>query len=211
MPDLVSEAVEAYALQHTAPESPVRKALSAETHQKTHAPNMLVGPVAGAFLQLLVRLSGARRILELGCFTGYSALAMAEAMPEDGRIVTCDIDAQTTAIAKEFWGRSPHGAKIELRLGPALDTLRTLDGPFDLAFIDADKPPYIDYYEAVLPMMRPGGLIVCDNTLLHGAVLAPKDDVARGMDAFNKRVASDERVTALFLPLRDGLMIAQKK
>lgn len=211
MPDLVSDAVDTYTRTHTTPQSDLRAELAAVTHKKTDAPGMLIGPVEAQLLQTFVRLLQARRILELGCFTGYSALSMAEAMGDDGRLITCDINEETTAIARAFWARSPHGSKIELRLGPAIETIRQLDGPFDLVFIDADKLPYVDYWEATVPLVRPGGLIVADNTLSHGSVLDPVTEVARAMDAFNRHVVADDRVDVVLLPVRDGVTVAQKR
>ncbi len=211
MPDLVSDAVDAYARVHTTPQSDLRAELAAVTHEKTDAPNMLIGPVEAQLLQTFVRLLQARCILELGCFTGYSALSMAEAMGDGGRLITCDVNEETTAIARAFWARSPHGSKIELRLGPAIETIRHLDGPFDMVFIDADKLPYIDYWEATVPLVRPGGLIVADNTLSHGSVLDPVTEVARAMDAFNRHVVADDRVDVVLLPVRDGVTVAQKR
>ena len=172
---------------------------------------MQVGNLEGSFLKLLVKISKAKRILEIGTFTGYSALAMAEAMPAGGRLVTCDIDDQTTVIAREFWGNSPHGGKIELRLGPALETIRKIRGPLDFVFIDADKTNYIHYWNACIPKMRRGGLILADNVLWSGKVLCPRDSTTRAIVAFNRHVAKDKRVEAVMLTVRDGITLAYKK
>jgi len=211
MLSLLPEAVDRYAAEHSEPESALLKSLVRETFAKTVMPQMQVGRLEGAFLRLLVRLTRARRVLEIGTFTGYSALAMAEGLPPGGRLITCDVDPEATAIARRHWARSPHGRKIDLRLGPALETLETLKGPFDMVFIDADKTNYLRYYEAVLPKVRRGGLIVADNVLWSGRVLAPKDESDRALAAYGSRVARDRRVEAVMLTVRDGMMLAYKK
>jgi caffeoyl-CoA O-methyltransferase len=172
---------------------------------------MMVGYCEGLLLKLLVRLMNARRVLEIGTFTGYSALCLAEGLPEDGRLVTCDVDAAATTIARRYWARSPHGAKITLELRPALETIATLQGPIDLVFIDADKPGYVRYWEACLPLLRTGGVVAADNTLWSGKVLAPsgQDDLA--IAAFNDHVARDPRVEKVVLPVRDGVTVAVKR
>jgi caffeoyl-CoA O-methyltransferase len=171
---------------------------------------MLSGRHEGRFLKLLLSLIGARDVVEIGTFTGYSALSMAEALPADGRLITCDVDLEVADIARRYFARSPHGSKIDLRLGPALATIATLAGPFDAAFIDADKGGYGAYYEALVNKIRPGGLILVDNTLWSGGVLAPADDDARAIDALNRRMASDPRIELVILPLRDGLSVARR-
>jgi caffeoyl-CoA O-methyltransferase len=173
---------------------------------------MQVGRVEGTLLKLLASLAGARRILEIGTYTGYSALCMAEALPDDGQLITCDRSEEFTTVARRFWAESPHGHKIELYLGDALDSLRALDDrPFCMAFIDADKSRYVDYYEEILPRLRPGGLLVVDNVLWSGAVLAPETDDARGIAALNEHVTADERVDNVLLTVRDGVMLARKR
>jgi caffeoyl-CoA O-methyltransferase len=176
-----------------------------------NAPHMQVGRVEGAFLRLLVKLAQARRVLELGTFTGYSALMMAEGLPDNGELVTCDIDQNAVAMAQEFFSRSPHGKKIHVRMGPALETLKSLQGPFDLAFIDADKMNYSAYYDAVVPLLRSGGLLVADNTLWSGRVLNPADPSDHALVEFNKKVAADPRVEKVLLTVRDGMMLALKR
>jgi caffeoyl-CoA O-methyltransferase len=155
---------------------------------------------------------GARRVLEIGTFTGYSALCMAEGLPDDGELITLDRDPEATRVARDFFDRSPHGRKIRLALGDALESLRALpaSSPFDLAFIDADKERYLDYYEEILPRLRPGGLLVADNTLWSGRVLDPQAATDRAIAAFNARLTSDPRVENVLLPVRDGLMLARK-
>jgi len=176
----------------------------------TAFPQMQVGHIEGAFLRMLVRLLGARRVLELGTFTGYSALVMAEGLPEDGKLITCDIDQEVTEIAKRYWSRSPHQNKIEFMPGPALDTLKTIKGPFDMVFIDADKSNYINYWELCLPKTRRGGLLVVDNVLWGGSVLDPADETDRTIAEFNKYVYNDKRVEVVMLPIRDGITLAWK-
>jgi len=174
---------------------------------------MMVGHLEGALLAQLVALTGARRVLEIGTFTGYSALWMASALPDDGSIVTCDISEEHVAIAREAFAAHPDGAKIDSRLGPAIDTIATLDGPFDLVFIDADKSSYDAYYEAVLPKLSPTGVIVVDNVLWRGEVLkgqsADRDTAA--LIAFNDKVRDDARVVAVMLPIRDGITLVRRR
>jgi caffeoyl-CoA O-methyltransferase len=160
---------------------------------------------------MLVRLAGARRVLEIGMFTGYSALMMAEGLPDDGRLITCDVDPKAIEMASRYFAESPHGHKIEVRMGPALDTIKSLEGPFDMVFIDADKGNYSNYYDACMPMVRPGGLIAADNVLWSGRVLAPEDDDTRSIVAFNEKVQSDPRVENVCLTVRDGVMLAWKR
>lgn len=172
---------------------------------------MQVGHLEGSFLRLLLRIAKARRVLEVGTFTGYSALAMAEGLPPGGRLITCDIDPVVTQIARKTWAKSPHGKKIELRLGHALKTLRKLRGTFDAVFIDADKENYIRYWELCVPKVRRGGILLVDNVLWSGRVLRPKDETDRAIVAFNRYVVSDRRVEAVMLTLRDGVTLAYKK
>ena len=159
---------------------------------------------------MLAAMTGARRILEIGMYTGYSTLAWAEGLPKDGRVVTCDINPETTAIAKRYFAESPHGHKIEIKLGPALESLKTVWGPFDICFIDADKENYGAYYEQCLELARPRGLIILDNMLLGGKVLDPADPRAVAVDALNKRIRNDPRVENVLLPVRDGIMLVRK-
>ncbi len=208
---LVPDAIEKYAQAHTEVPAPLFEELRQTTQERMSAPQMQVGRLEGTFLRLLVRMANARRVLEIGTFTGYSALMMAEGLPEDGELITCDVDPKAEAIARDFFARSPPGKKISLRMGPALETLKTLQGPFDLAFIDADKENYSHYYDAVLPLLRPGGLLVADNTLWSGRVLEPKSESDRAIVAFNDKVAADPRVEKVLLTIRDGMMLALKR
>jgi caffeoyl-CoA O-methyltransferase len=202
--------IEDYAERCSKPLSALHDKLWVETYSKTHSPEMMVGPLEGQFLKMLALLTGARRILEIGMFTGYSTLAWAEALPKDGRIVSCDVNSETAEIAKRYFVESPHGHKIEIKLGPAMETLKKIWGPFDICFIDADKENYGAYYEACLALTRPRGLIVLDNMLRGGNVLDPKDAGTIAIDALNKRIRSDERVENVLLPVRDGIMLVRK-
>ena len=209
---IVDERVEAYAVEHTTVLLDLFERLEAETREKTTAPQMMVGRLEGGFLAALVQLTGAKRILELGTFTGYSSISMATALPDDGRIITCDVDPDATAIARRYMDESGHGDKIEIRLGPALETIETLDGPFDLVFIDADKPNYENYYEAVLPKLADDGLLIADNVLWSGRVVEPDDDEStQAILAFNEHVRNDERVTAVMLTVRDGMTLVRRR
>jgi caffeoyl-CoA O-methyltransferase len=211
MEPFINEAVEQFAHDHTEPESDLFLRLRDETYRDMNCPQMQVGRIEGRFLKMLVRLTGARRILEIGMFTGYSALMMAEGLPEDGKIITCDVDPKAEAIARRYFSESPYGHKIEIRMGPALETVNTISGPLDMVFIDADKGNYSDYYEAVLPRVRPGGLIVADNVLWSGRVLHPESPDDHAIVAFDNLVQSDPRVENVCLTVRDGMMLAWKK
>ena len=204
--------LEEYAVRHSMPLSPLLEELAATTREKMgNRWVMLSGQLQGTLLQMLAASVGARRILEIGTFTGFSALMMAAALPDDGELISCEIDPEAIALAGSFFARSPHGGKIEIREGPALDTLKTLEGPFDLVFIDADKESYLAYYEAALPLLAPNGIIAVDNVLWMGRVLDPKDESDRVIVAFNEHVSRDERVWNMLLPIRDGLMLIRHK
>ncbi|MBT5867257.1 MAG: methyltransferase [Nitrospinaceae bacterium] len=203
--DFIDEKIEDYAYRHTSEESALLKSLEEETYDKLEIPHMTTGRVEEKLLKLLARMAGARRILEVGTFGGYSALSMAEALPEDGILMTCDIDPVAIAFAKKYFSQSEHGKKITLLEGPALESLKNIAGPFDMAFIDADKENYSNYYEAILPLIRPGGLIAVDNVLWSGRVLDPQDPADRAIHEFNERVVQDQRVESVLLTVRDGL------
>lgn len=208
---LVPEPIEEYAAAHTEPLAQLFDDLREETYAKTSAPQMQVGRIEGNFLKLLVKLSRARRVLELGMFTGYSALMMAEGLPDDGELITCDIDPRAEEIARRYFQRSPHGRKIQIRIGPGLETIKTLKAPIDFVFIDADKENYSNYFDAVLPLLPSGGVIVADNTLWSGRVLDPKTESDKAIVAFNEKVARDARVEKVLLTVRDGMMLIRKK
>lgn len=213
MNNMIPQPIEDYARAHSTGASPLVAELEAYTRAHRDDAQMLIGPLEGALLKLLIALIGARRVLEVGLFTGYSALTMAEALPDDGKLISCDINPRTTAIARRFFARSPHGGKIEVRLGPALDTLRALQGsaPFDLVFLDADKENYPAYYGLAMPLLRTGGLLVADNTLWSGRVLAPQSDSDRALAAFNAKVQQDPAVNNVLLTVRDGVMVVRKR
>jgi len=211
MINLVSKNIERYAQAHSSPEGTLFKALQRVTRAKTQFPEMLVGPLEGNFLKLLVRLTRAKKVLEIGTFTGYSALKMAEALPATGRLISLDIDPINTRLARTFWKKSRAGRKITLKIGPAVQTLKSLKGPFDLVFIDADKRNYLAYWNACIPLMRHGGLLVVDNVLWSGRVLSPQDALSRAVNTFNKKVRADRRVEVVMLPIRDGITLALKK
>jgi caffeoyl-CoA O-methyltransferase len=211
MLNYLPEAIEAYANEHTTPLHEAFDALTAHTQANTDMPQMQVGRVEGTFLKLLVRSIGATRVLEIGTFTGYSALAMADGLPDGGEVITCDIDREATAIAREFWAKHPAGERISLKLGRALDTIDALEGPFDLVFIDADKASYIEYWEACVPKVRPHGLILADNVLWSGKVLDPQEPDDHAIVAFNEHVAKDDRVDLVTLTVRDGVVLACKR
>jgi caffeoyl-CoA O-methyltransferase len=210
---IIPEKIEAYCLHHTSPRGKLLQELEKYTRRYCDDSQMLIGPHEGALLAMLVRLSGARRILEIGTFTGYSALCMAEALPKTGRLTTCEIRPERAEIARSFFGRSRHGHKIRIHLGPALETLTVVprSEKLDFVFLDADKENYVNYYEAVLPRLRRGGLIVADNVLWSGRVLAPKKKTDRAMVRFNRHVRRDPRVECVMLPVRDGVGLIRKR
>jgi caffeoyl-CoA O-methyltransferase len=211
---LVPPEIEAYTEAHTSPRPPLFDDLRRITYATMPSPHMQVGRVEGTLLKMLVALSGARRVVEIGTFTGFSALCMAEALPEGGELVTCDRDPEAAKTAQEFFDRSPHGPKIRLLLGDALETARGLPAGawIDLVFLDADKERYVDYYEELLPRVRPGGLVVADNTLWSGHVLSPRpgEETDQAIVAYNRHVTTDPRVENTLLSVRDGIMLARK-
>jgi caffeoyl-CoA O-methyltransferase len=204
--------VERYCEEHTTPPAERLAAVARETHEQLEAPQMLTGTVEGRFLEMLVWASGARRVLEIGTYSGYSALSMAAALPDGGRIVTCEISEKHAEFAQRHIDASPYADRIEIRLGPALETIASLEGPFDLVFIDADKPGYAGYYEATLPLLAERGLIVIDNTLWSGNVVDPGPDDANGqaLAALNDRIVGDDRVAVVQLPVRDGVTLVRR-
>jgi len=210
---IVPQEIERYAEAHTTPPPPLLAELAAETEATLQSPQMLTGPIEGRLLEQLVFVSGARRVLELGTYSGYSSLSMAAALPPDGRIDTCEIDERHAEVARRYIARSPYADRITVHLGPALETIAHLEGEFDLVFIDADKPNYVNYYEAVLPRLSPRGLIVADNTIWSGRVVNPEPDDAstQAIVAFNDRVRQDERVVCVQLTVRDGVTLIRRR
>ncbi|MGS1121079.1 class I SAM-dependent methyltransferase [Rhodanobacter sp. UC4436_H3] len=205
-----------YLLDHSLREHPQQLALREATAAHPRA-QMQISPEQGQFMALLVKLIGARRCIEVGVFTGYSALSVALALPEDGHLLACDISAEFTAVGQPFWARAGVAHKIELRLAPARETLDAClaagdAGNYDFAFIDADKTGYDDYYERCLRLLRPGGLLAIDNVLWGGAVAQPaSDDDTRALQALNDKLHHDERIDLSMLPLGDGLSLARKR
>lgn len=209
MKSLVLPDIEAYAEAHSLPESEVCRRLREETYRNMDCPQMVVGPLEGAFLKVMALSVGAGRVLEIGTFTGYSALCMAECLPDDGMVITCDIDPESTDMAKRYWAQSPHGTKIHLRLGPALETMATLTGKFDLIFIDADKANYVNYFRQALELISDQGVILIDNVLWNGDVLthpAPDTNTA-AIQELNRVVHAEPRVSAVLLTIRDGIFL----
>jgi caffeoyl-CoA O-methyltransferase len=215
MPGLVPDDIERYVDEHTTPEPDHLKALAAETREKLSSPQMLSGHVEGRLLETLVYTTGAKRVLEFGTFSGYSALAMAAALPQDGKVVTLELSAERAQVARRHFADSPYGDRIELRLGPALEAVSELQGPFDLVFIDADKAGYLDYYEAALERLSPFGLIVVDNTLWSGRVVPERDEQpdesTQALRRFNDAVVKDDRVVCVMLTIRDGVTLIRKR
>ena len=209
---LVPSDIEAYAETHSMPESSVCRALREETHRTMEYAQMLVGPLEGAFLKMITQLVGAKRVLEIGMFTGYSALCFAEALPEDGTVVTCDIDEKAAAVARRYIAQALFGMKISIRMGPALDTIRTVSGPFDLIFIDADKTNYLNYYRRSLDLLAPNSVILVDNVLWSGEVLKqpPPDESTAAIQELNRTVSADPRVTAVLVTIRDGILVVRR-
>jgi caffeoyl-CoA O-methyltransferase len=210
---IVPDEIDRYVEEHTTPPDPLLAELAAETRATMSAPQMLTGAVEGRFLELLVRATGARRVLEIGTFTGYSALSMAAALPEGGHVDTCDIEETHAEVARRYFARSPHGDRITLHMGPALETIERLGGPWDFVFVDADKPNYRNYYEAVLPRLSERSLIAFDNTLWSGRVAreGEDDESTRALRELNDMLVRDERVTCAMLSVRDGITLVQRR
>lgn len=211
--EIVPDPIERYAEEHTTPPEPLLAELAQETRETLEAPQMLTGTVEGRFLELLVYASGARRVLELGTYSGYSALSMAAGLPPGGSIDTCELDENRAVVARRYIEQSLHADRIQIHLGPALETIGRLEGDFDFVFIDADKPNYVNYYKAVLPRLSQGGCIAADNTLWSGRVLdeADDDEGTRAIKAFNEHVKSDPRVTSVMLTVRDGITLIRPR
>ena len=206
-----------YLLDHSLRESEAARALREETATLSKR-NMQIAPEQGQFMQMLARLTGATSYIDVGVFTGYSSLVMAEVLPANGRILGCDLESEWTDIARRHWKAAGISERIELVLAPALETLNSRieageAGQWDMAFIDADKAEYIDYYEACLKLVRPGGLILADNTLWNGNVADPgvEDEDTQAIRAFNAHVHGDDRVDLSLVPIGDGLTLLRKR
>lgn len=208
------EAIEEYICNHIDAAEPALARLDRDTHVYHLRPRMVSGHLQGRILKMICRMIQPRRVLELGTFTGYSALCFAEGMPEDGEVHTLEIDDEVEDFAQEHFAMSPYGHKVKMIIGDALTTIASLTETYDLVFIDANKRDYLRYYEAVLPLVRPGGFILADNTLWDGKVVTEpdsRDPQTVGINTFNNFVATDPRVEKVILPLRDGLTILWKK
>ena len=213
MDDLVRPEIEDYASASTTPEPDLLQEVARRTEALGERSRMLTGRLEGRLLNFLVGLVQPQQVLEIGCFTGYSALSMAEALPEGGRLYTCEISREHADIAQANFDRSPFGDRIQLCFGPALDTIANLDGPFGFVFVDADKSNYPRYYEAVLPKLAEGGLIAFDNVLWSGRVLDDDDDTddTAAIRTLNARLAQDDRVEVVMLTVRDGLTLVRRR
>jgi caffeoyl-CoA O-methyltransferase len=209
---IVDPAVEAYAEAHTTPQHEVLSLVAEQTREHLESPGMMVGTLEGRFLEMLVYALGARRVLEVGTFSGYSSISMAAGLPPDGRIVTCEISERHAEFARRHIEAAGLSDRIEVRVGPAIDTIRSLEGPFDFVFIDADKPSYVDYYEACLPLLADGGVLAADNTLWSGRVVDDGDheEGTEAIRRFNDHVRDDPRVVSVQLTVRDGVTLVRR-
>jgi caffeoyl-CoA O-methyltransferase len=210
---IVPDEIDAYAEAHTTPPPELLAELAAETRETMSSPQMLTGTVEGRFLQQLVFGVQAKRVLELGTFTGYSSLSMAMALPEGGHIDTCEVSEEHAEVARRYHARSPYSDRITIHMGPALETIEQLGGEWDFVFVDADKENYGNYYEALVPRLAPAGLMAIDNTLWSGRVLDGDDDTetTRSIRELNDRIASDDRVVAVQLTVRDGVTLVRRR
>lgn len=204
-----------YIIDHSVPQSEVLRWLEKQTNIRTNYPQMLCGPVQGAFLGMIVKMTDASRILEIGTFTGYSAICMASALPAGGHLDTLEINDELEDLIREGWERAGVSDRITLYIGDALETLKSMAGNiYDIVYIDANKRQYCDYYEMVLPLLRSGGVIIADDVMMGGKVCSEPpctDPQTKGLMAFNDIVAADTRVESVILPLRDGLSLIRKK
>lgn len=211
--NIINKEIEQYIEKHTTPEDQVMKALNRETYLKTYYPNMLSGSVQGKTLEMISRMIKPERILEIGTFTGYSAIAMAKGLPENGKLITIDINEELESFVRKYIEESGMTDKIEFIVGNALEIIPDLEESFDLVFIDADKEQYVDYYKLLLPKVRKGGFILADNVFWDGRVLEEdhkSDKETKGVKAFNRFVNEDERVEQVILSIRDGVMLIRK-
>ncbi len=212
----IDRGIQEYIIANTVEENPVLRELREETARRPNA-RMQIGPEQGKLMQLLAHAIGARRYLEIGVFTGYSALAMALALPDDGYVLACDISDEFTSVGRRFWGKAGVAGKIDLRLAPALETLDRVRAekiePFDMAFIDADKERVLEYYERALELVRPGGFVLVDNVLWDGAVIDPSDQEAstKALRQLNREAPHDKRAETVLVPICDGILISLKK
>jgi caffeoyl-CoA O-methyltransferase len=209
---IVPDEIERYAEEHTTPPDSLLAELAQETRATLPSPGMLTGRIEGRFLEMLVYASGARRVLDLGTYSGYSALSMAAGLRSDGHIDSCEISERHAEVARRYIALSPHADRITVHVGPALETIKRLEGGFDLVFVDADKENYRNYYEFVLPRLAERGLIVVDNTLWSGRVLdLDHSDETRAIVEFNEHVRNDQRVVSVQLTVRDGITLIRRR
>jgi len=212
--DIVSAAINDYLLAHSEPADDVLRDLAEETHRELGGRAMMqISHDEGELLTMLVRITGARQAVEVGTFTGYSSICIARGLPDDGHLLCCDVSEEWTAIARRYWERAGVADRIELRIAAAVETLRALpaEPSLDFAFIDADKTGYPAYVEEILPRLRPGGLMVLDNMLRDGRVLAPENDDDRAIHELNQALVGDDRIDVVLLPVRDGVSLARKR
>lgn len=207
---LMSPDVESYAQDKTEANEALLDQLIKETYESMDLPQMVTGRIEGRLLRMIAKMISAKRVMDIGMFTGYSALSMASGLPADGEVYSFEVDPKCISFAKSYFERSEHGKKIHVMEGPALDSIKKLSGSFDMVFIDADKVNYWNYYEAALPLLRQGGLIIVDNVLWGGNVLNPKDNTDKAIDQFNQKVSQDSRVEKVFLTIRDGIYLIRK-
>ena len=209
---IVPDEIDVYAEAHTTPPPELLRELAAETRETMSSPGMLTGTVEGRFLEQLVFALQAKRVLELGTFTGYSSLSMAAGLPEGGHIDTCEVSEEHAAVARRYHARSPYGDRITIHMGSALETIARLGGEWDFVFVDADKENYGNYYDALVPRLAPTGLMAIDNTLWSGRVLEDDDSSATlAIKELNDRIAADERVVAVQLTVRDGVTLIRRR
>jgi caffeoyl-CoA O-methyltransferase len=210
---IVSEEIDGYAAAHTTPPPAYLSELAEETRANLRSPQMLTGTIEGRFLELLVYGLRARRVLELGTYSGYSSLSMAAGLPEGGHIDTCEFDETHAEVARRHIAASPYAERITVHLGPAVETIEKLEGEFDFVFIDADKVNYLNYYEALIPRLAATGLMALDNTLWSGRVLDESDDSddTKAIRELNDRLAADDRVVVAQLTVRDGVTLVRRK
>ena len=211
MAGFLSDELENYITEHSEKTGSVEQSLRKETLSLGPPSGMMSGDSVGNFLKFLVQINHCKRILEIGTFTGYSALMMASELPEGGELITCDVNSKTSKIAQNHWNKSPHGGKIKLILGEALNTLGGIGDSFDLIFIDADKNNYYNYFEICKKKLSNNGIMVVDNVLWSGRVLNPEDDQTESIDTFNKKITADKAFWNTIVPIRDGLMIIRRK
>ncbi|MGM0506119.1 MAG: O-methyltransferase [Bacteroidota bacterium] len=205
-----TKALHDYILHHTTQESETIRALVADSEKELDHIDMLSGNTVGQLLALLIRLGGFSRVLEVGSFTGYGTLQMAQALPDEGLVVTLEMNEHYRSVSEKFFNRPPFDKKVRQIMGPALESIPSLEGPFDLVFLDADKANYPAYFESIRPLLRSGGLLVADNVFWNGEAIEAKTRKGEAVDRFNRKVQEDPAFTNVMLPVRDGLLIARK-